>query len=64
MCIRDRVIIFAIAALLLPLLLDFGLLEFVGALLTKIMRPVFKIPGRAAVDCFTSWIGDGTLELC
>lgn len=55
------VIIFAIAGLLLPLLLDFGLLEFVGALLTKIMRPVFKIPGRAAVDCFTSWIGDGTL---
>ena len=54
------VIIFAIAALLLPLLLDFGLLEFVGALLTKVMRPLFKIPGRAAVDCFTSWIGDGT----
>ena len=55
------VIIFLIAAMLLPLLLDFGLLEFVGALLTKIMRPLFKIPGRAAVDCFTSWIGDGTL---
>lgn len=55
------VIIFAIASLLLPLLLDFGLLEFVGALLTKVMRPLFKIPGRAAVDCFTSWIGDGTL---
>lgn len=55
------VIIFAIAGLLLPLLLDFGLLEFVGALLTRVMRPLFKIPGRAAVDCFTSWIGDGTL---
>lgn len=55
------VIIFLIAALLLPLLLDFGLLEYVGALLTKAMRPLFKIPGRAAVDCFTSWIGDGTL---
>lgn len=55
------VIIFAIAGLLLPLLLDFGLLEFLGALLTKVMRPLFKIPGRAAVDCFTSWIGDGTL---
>lgn len=55
------VIIFLIAALLLPLLLDFGLLEFVGAMLTKVMRPVFKIPGRAAVDCVTSWIGDGTL---
>ncbi len=55
------VIIFAIAGLLLPLLLDFGLLEFIGALLTKVMRPLFKIPGRAAVDCVTSWIGDGTL---
>ena len=55
------VIIFAIASFLLPLLLDFGLLEFIGALLTKYMRPIFKVPGRAAVDCITSWIGDGTL---
>ena len=55
------VIIFAIAGLFLPLLLDFGLLEFIGTLFTKIMRPLFKIPGRAAVDCVTSWLGDGTL---
>ena len=55
------VIIFAIASFLLPLLLDFGLLEFVGALLTRFMRPLFRVPGRAAVDCITSWIGDGTL---
>ena len=59
--IAGLVIIFAIASFLLPLLLDFGLLEFVGALLTKYMRPVFMVPGRAAVDCITSWIGDGTL---
>lgn len=59
--ISGLVIIFAIASFLLPLLLDFGLLEFVGALLTKYMRPVFRVPGRAAVDCITSWIGDGTL---
>ncbi len=55
------VVIFLLAGLLLPLLLDFGLLEFIGALLTRVMRPLFKIPGRAAVDCVTSWIGDGTL---
>lgn len=55
------VIIFVIAGLLLPLLLDFGLLEYVGTLLTKFMRPVFTLPGRSAVDCFTSWLGDGTL---
>lgn len=59
--ISGLVIIFAIASFLLPLLLDFGLLEFVGALLTRYMRPVFRVPGRAAVDCITSWIGDGTL---
>lgn len=55
------VIIFLIASFLLPLLLNFGLLEFVGALLTRFMKPLFKVPGRAAVDCITSWIGDGTL---
>ena len=55
------VFVFLMASYLLPLLTDFGLLEFVGALLTKFMRPVFKVPGRAAVDCITSWIGDGTL---
>ena len=59
--IAGLVIIFAIASFLLPLLLDFGLLEFIGALLTKYMRPIFMVPGRAAVDCITSWIGDGTL---
>ena len=55
------VFVFLMASYLLPLLTDFGLLEYVGALMTKVMRPLFKVPGRAAVDCITSWIGDGTL---
>lgn len=55
------VFVFLIASYLLPLLTDFGLLEYVGARLTRFMRPVFGVPGRAAVDCITSWIGDGTL---
>ena len=59
--IGTLVIINVIASFLLPLLTDFGLLEYVGALATKLMRPLFKVPGRAAVDCVTSWIGDGTL---
>ena len=54
-------VIFVFAGLLLPLLLEFGLLEFVGTLLVKFMRPIFTLPGRSAVDCFTSWLGDGTL---
>ncbi|GGK11962.1 membrane protein [Caldalkalibacillus thermarum] len=53
--------IFVFAGLFLPLLLGFGLLELVGALMTKIMRPVFTLPGRSSIDCLTSWMGDGTI---
>lgn len=55
--------IFFFAGLLLPLLLNFGLLEFFGAILTKVMRPVFTLPGRSSIDCITSWLGDGTLGI-
>lgn len=53
--------VFLLAGFLLPLLLNFGLLEFFGALLIKVMRPVFKLPGRASLDCLASWVGDGTI---
>lgn len=55
--------IFLFAGFFLPLLLDFGLLEFFGAILTKIMRPIFRLPGRSSIDCITSWLGDGTLGI-
>ncbi len=54
-------VIFLFAGLFLPLLLDFGLLEFFGTLMTKVMRPLFKLPGRSAIDSLASWIGDGTI---
>ncbi len=62
-CLRnlEQVVLFLVAGILLPLLLDFGLLEFVGAIFTKFMRPLFTLPGRSAVDCMTSWIGSGSL---
>lgn len=53
--------IFLFAGLLLPLLLNFGLLEFFGTMMVKVMRPLFKIPGRSSIDALTSWIGDGTI---
>ncbi|WP_221931806.1 YjiH family protein [Thalassomonas sp. M1454] len=53
--------VFIFAGLLLPLLLNFGLLELVGTLFSKVMRPLFKLPGRSAIDCTTSWLGDGTV---
>jgi len=53
--------VFLFAGLFLPLLLNFGLLEFVGSLLVKIMRPIFNLPGSAAIDCIASWLGGGTI---
>lgn len=53
--------IFLLAGLFLPLLLNFGLLEFTGTLLIKVMRPVFDLPGRSAIDAIASWLGDGTI---
>ncbi|HHF3061560.1 TPA: YjiH family protein [Vibrio diabolicus] len=55
--------VFIFAGLLLPLLLNFGLLELFGALLSKIMRPVFNLPGRSAIDCMASWLGDGSVGI-
>lgn len=46
---------------LLPLLTEFGLMDFVGTLLSPLMRKVFRLPGRAAVDCLSSWLGATSL---
>ncbi|APC49800.1 YjiH family protein [Virgibacillus halodenitrificans] len=53
--------VFLFAGLFLPLLMNFGLLELFGTLMTKIMRPLFRLPGRASIDSLASWIGDGTI---
>ena len=55
------VCVFLLAGLLLALLLNYGLLDFLGALLIKLMRPVFDLPGRSALDCVASWLGDGSI---
>lgn len=55
------VTVFLVAGLLLPLLLDFGLLEFAGALMRKVMRPLFRVPGRASVSSLAAWLGDGSI---
>ncbi|WP_411842028.1 YjiH family protein [Salinicoccus sp. HZC-1] len=53
--------VFLFAGILLPLLLNYGLLEFVGSIFAKIMRPLFTLPGRSTVDNLASWVGDGTV---
>ncbi|NOI68000.1 YjiH family protein [Vibrio sp. 99-8-1] len=55
--------VFIFAGMLLPLLLNFGLLELFGTILSKVMRPVFNLPGRSAIDCMASWLGDGSVGI-
>ncbi len=51
------------ACLLLPLLTDFGFMEFVGTLASPIFRRVFRLPGRAAIDAVASFVGAAAIGL-
>jgi len=47
-----------LAAMFLPFLLNYGLVEFVGVLVRPIMRPLFKLPGRSAVILVSALLGN------
>ena len=48
--------IFLFASYLLPLLTDFGLMEFIGTLLSRVFRRLFTLPGRSCMDALASWM--------
>lgn len=52
-----------IGAVFLALLVGYGLLEFIGVLMQPIMRPVWKAPGRSAIDAVASFVGSYSLGL-
>ncbi|OIN06656.1 arginine uptake transporter [Oceanisphaera psychrotolerans] len=52
---------FFVSSVLLPLLTDYGLMEFISVLVHKIFSRIFGLPGRAAIDCLTSWLSDSTV---
>lgn len=55
--------VYTSACLLLPLLTDFGLMEFIGTLARPFFRRVFQLPGRAAIDAVTSLVGASSIGL-
>jgi len=52
-----------IGAVFLALLVGYGLLEYVGVLVQPVMRPVWKTPGRSAIDAVASFVGSYSLAL-
>ncbi|WP_082235244.1 YjiH family protein [Halobacillus massiliensis] len=52
-----------IGAVFLALLVGYGLLEFIGVLLQPVMRPIWKTPGRSAIDAVASFVGSYSIGL-
>lgn len=57
------VAVYISACLLLPLLTDYGFMEFVGTLARPLFRRVFRLPGRAAIDATASFVGASAIGL-
>lgn len=56
-------LIVPIGAAFLALLIGYGFLEYVGVLMQPIMRPLWKTPGRSAVDAVASFVGSYSLGI-
>ena len=51
------------ASIFLPLLTEYGLMDFVGTLVHKPFRKAFRLPGRAAIDSMTSVLGSSSVGI-
>lgn len=56
-------LIVPVGGLLLSLLVDYGLLQLVGTLAEPLMRPVWRTPGRSAIDAVASFVGSYSIGL-
>ncbi|MDK2986437.1 MAG: hypothetical protein PWQ96_2081 [Clostridia bacterium] len=50
-------LIVPIGSLFLTFITGYGLLEFIGVLVRPVMRPIWHLPGRAAVNAVASFVG-------
>ncbi len=56
-------LIIPVGAVFINYFTKYGGVEFVGTLSEPLMRPLFKLPGRSALDAITSWIGSYSVAL-
>ncbi|MDR1731568.1 MAG: YjiH family protein [Synergistaceae bacterium] len=56
-------LVIPIGSVFLAFLASFGLMEFTGVLMTPIMRPCFRTPGRSAIDAVASFVGSYSIAL-
>lgn len=53
--------IIVVGSLTMPFLLNYGLIDFIGSLLETSMRPVWKVPGRAAINAMASFVSSSSV---
>lgn len=56
-------LIVPIGGAFLALLIGYGLLEFVGVFMQPVMKPIWKTPGRSAIDAVASFVGSYSLGI-
>ncbi|MFY0990232.1 YjiH family protein [Halomonas sp. C05BenzN] len=56
-------LIVPIGAVFLALLISYGLLELIGVLVQPVMRPIWRTPGRSAIDAVASFVGSYSIGL-
>ncbi|OEK67037.1 histidine transporter [Staphylococcus equorum] len=56
-------VLIPVGAILLTFLVGYGLLEFIGVIMRPVMRPIFKTPGKSAVDAVASFVGSYSIGL-
>ncbi|MTI96588.1 MAG: YjiH family protein [Firmicutes bacterium] len=55
--------ILILGGMFVPLLLNFGGIDFFGSLLQPFMRPVFKVPGQSAIDATASFVSSSSIAV-
>lgn len=56
-------LIVPLGAVFLAFLVGYGLLEFIGVIMQPVMKPIWKTPGRSAIDAVASFVGSYSIGL-
>ncbi len=55
--------IIPVGAFFMPFILSYGGIDFVGTILEPFMRPVFRVPGKSAVDAIASLVSSSSMAI-
>ena len=57
----DVALIIPVSGIFMPFLLNYGIIDFIGSLMEPLMRPVFKVPGRSAVNAIAAFVSSASV---